>query len=218
MVHYDNMYMTDTIQGSVFHFKVTESSLVLMDAVGRKGSRIKKFIEPKQLDVSINGHVYVSDYCNNRIKVLDENLHYIRHISHRSMTRPSDVKLNPYEVYVLCESNTLSIHVFSHFGDKIQSLFLKESRTGALFDSSCFSIDKRGNFVITDSLSDIQIFSKEGKLIHTLGSHELGLESSGFDPRFIAAQTFNGKLLVVWRENILSSKTLFRTCIIEFCI
>ena len=211
VIHNDSLYMTDTIRHSVFHFKVTGNSLDFINEVGGKGSGIGGFIVPRQLDASINGHVYVSDCYNNRIKVLDENLHYIRRISHRYITRPSDFKLTPDKVYVLCNSNTLTIHVFSHFGDKIQSLILKESRTGTRFDSSRFSLDSRSNFVITDSLSDIQIFSKEGKLIHTLGSYELGLKSLKFDPRFIAAQTVNAKLLVFSKYNNQSSTSKPRT-------
>ena len=219
VIHNDSMYMTDTVRHSVLHFKVTGNFLVLINEVGGEGSDIDHYIKPTHLDVSINGYIYVADCYNHRIKVIDENLYYIRQFSHRSMARPIDIKLNPYEVYVLCDSNTLTIHVFSHFGDKIQSLILRECRPGAWVESSrIFSLDSRGNFVITDSLSDIQIFSKEGKLIHTLGSHELGLESSGFGPLFIAAQTVNSKLLVVLHENIRSSETITFCLMSYFCI
>ena len=207
VIHNDSMYLTDTNLNYVFHFKVTGDSLVFIDEIEGDGLDIELYDEPRHLDVSITGYVYVADCYNDKIKVHDENLHYIRHISHPSMTRPIDVKLTPDKVYVLCDFNTLSIHVFSHFGNILQSLILRESRTEAWTNSSCFSIDSRGNFVITDSLSDIQIFSKEGELIHTLGSHELGLESLGFDPKFIVAQTVNGKLLVVLKDNDQTSKS-----------
>ena len=219
VIYNDSMYMIDIVRHSVLHFKMTGNSLVLINEEGGEGSDIDHYINPTKLDVSLNGYIYVSDCYNHRIKVIDEDLYYMRQISHRSMTRPIDVKLNPFEVYVLCVSNTLTIHVFSHFGDKIQSLILRESHPEAWVEYSRFSLNSRGNFVITDSLSDIQIFSKEGKLIHTLGSHELGLESLGFDAQFITAQTVNAKLLVVSSENIRSSKTItFCCCMSYFCI
>ena len=162
---------------------------------GGVGSDIGHYFQPRQLAVSISGYVYVSDYCNHRIKILDGDLRYVRHISHESMTSPCDVKLTPDKVYVL--SAALCIHVFSHEGEKIQSLILCEF--SPRFDESTpfFCLDIKDNFVISDcSLCQIQIFSREGKLIYRLGFQELQFEIHCFYFPSGVAQTANGKLLV----------------------
>ena len=166
------MCMTDTRRHSVLHFKVTGDSLFLINEVARYGSGIYHFNEPRQLAVSINRHIYVSDRYNNRIKVLEGNLHYIRHISHQSMTRPGDVRLTPDKVYVLCNSDAYFIHVFTHAGEKIESIIPHEYSPRVNFTNPYFlCIDNRGNFIIRACVRQIQIFSKEGKLFSTLRFH-----------------------------------------------
>ena len=160
------VYMTNIQEHCVFLLKVTGDSLVLIDEVGGEGSGIERYHEPRHLAVSEYGVVYVSDCYNNRIKVLDENLRYIGQISHQSMTRPIDVELNGSTVYVLCVSNTHSIHVFSLSGYKIQSLILSESRPRVQIEFSRFSLDSRGNFVISDFVGNI-LFSR----LRLIGPH-----------------------------------------------
>ena len=74
----------------------------LVVRLGGKGSGVGQFDWPKQLAVSSNSEeVFVSDSLNNRIQILDSDLHHQRDISHQSMTEPSDVKLSNEEVYIL---------------------------------------------------------------------------------------------------------------------
>ena len=202
VIHNDSMYMTDTRRHSVLHFKVTGYSLLLINEVGEYGYDIYHFYRPRQLAVSTNGYVYVSDHLNHRIKVLDGDLRYIRHISHHSMTRPNDVKLTPDKVYVLSDFADASahyIHIFTHVGEKIQSLIPREYDPGAQIGNTYFfCIDIRGNFVISvNFFSQILIFSEAGRLIYKLGFHERGLGNFCLHSLFGVTQTANGKLLVV---------------------
>ena len=45
-------------------------------------SNIGKFMRSIQLDVSNEGDLYVADFGNNCIQILDGHLRYKRHISH----------------------------------------------------------------------------------------------------------------------------------------
>ena len=203
VIHNDSLYMTDILRHSVFYFKVTGASpsvrsFPLINEEGGIGSDTNNYNEPRQLAVFItNGYIYVSDYYNHRIKILDEDLHYIRHISHTSMTTPSDVKLTPDAVYVLSDSDAYCIHVFSHAGGKIQSLIPCGYGPGGQVEYPYFfCLDSRGNFVISDCvLCQIRIFSKEGKLIYKL-IHDQWRTSS----KFGVAQTANEKLLTVSQD------------------
>ena len=103
-IHNYNVYVTDIEQHVVLHFKAV-NGIHLMAKVGGKGSGIGQFNQPKQLAVSANGDVFVPDSYNHRVQVLDNDLHYQRHISHHSMRQPRDVKLTPEEVYVLSSSS-----------------------------------------------------------------------------------------------------------------
>ena len=93
-IHGDNIYLTDAIGHYLLHFKVAVDHR-FVTKVGCKGSKIGKFNGPNGLTVSSNGEIFITDEVNNRIIILDCNLHYKRHISHHSMTRPVDVKLTP---------------------------------------------------------------------------------------------------------------------------
>ena len=120
-IHDDNLYVTDTFGHSVFHFTIAVD-VCLISKLGSRGFGLSQFDEPKQLTVSINGDVFVSDYLNHRIQILDSSLQFKRQISHYSLIQPCEVKLTKYDVYVLSDATPLCIHVFSHAGDKMRSL------------------------------------------------------------------------------------------------
>ena len=129
-VHRDNMYVTDLQEHSIFHFKEsrfrvvarveirgssisgvikdsifpfkTEAAIRLESIIGNRGSGIGQFNWPVQLAVSLNGDVFVADFYNNRVQILDGNLHYQRHLSLDSSTLSRDIKLTQDEVYILC--------------------------------------------------------------------------------------------------------------------
>ena len=115
--------MTDIGAHAVFQYKI-EADMRLVAKLGSQGSGIGQFDCPRGLTVSTNGDVFVADASNNRIKILDDSLHFQRHITHQTMQYPRDVKLTPDEVYVLCHVSPC-ILVFSHAGEKIRSLITR---------------------------------------------------------------------------------------------
>ena len=174
-IHRDNLYVTDTGVHAVFQFKI-EADMRLVAKLGSKGSGMGQFDSPRGLTVSTNGDVFIADYRNNRIQILDDSLHFQRFITHQTMKYPCDVKLTPDEVYVLCDDSPC-ILVFSHAGEKIRSLITQG--TGMQIGRAYFfCLDRKQNLLISDwGNHQVVIFSKEGIHLHTIGErgHELGM-------------------------------------------
>ena len=195
-IHRDNLYVTDTGVQAVFQFKIA-ADMRLIAKFGSRGSGMGQFDFPLGLSISTNGDVFVSDFFNHRIQILDDSLHSQRFITHQTMKYPRDVKLTPYEVYVLCEYSPC-ILVFSHAGEKIRSLITQG--TGMQIEyANFFCLDTKQNLLISDSLNNqVRIFSKEGTHLHTIGEpgHEVGMFHY---PRGIVL-TKNLKLIIVSRH------------------
>ena len=162
----DNLYVTDTEAHVVFQFKI-EGEMRLVAKLGSQGSKRGQFDCPVGLTVSTNGNVFVADYDNNRIQILDDSLHFQKLITHQTMENPSDVKLTPDEVYVLCALSPC-ILVFSHAGEKIRSLVTRG--LGMQIRSvSFFCLDRQQNLLISDYYNkQVRIFSKEGTHLHSI--------------------------------------------------
>ena len=196
-IHRDKVYITDIVQHSVFHFKA-EGDFRLVVRLGGRGSGIGQFDMPRQLAVSTNGDVLVTDRDNNRVQILGSDLHYLRHISHHSLVGPFDIKLTPDEVYILCQSSPC-VKVFSYTGDLIRSLVTRDSIGMHVSFLSFFCLNTDRDLFLSDFMGhQIKIFSKEGTLLHTLGEygHDAGMFNS---PKGIALIN-NLKLVIVSRS------------------
>ena len=193
-IYRDNVYVTDTVEHSVFHFKV-DTDFPLVARIGNLGSGIRQFNDPRQLTVSRYRNLFVTDYKNDRLKILDNRLRFLQHISHLSMKGPIDVKLTQYEVFILCESSPC-IEVFSYPGDLKRSLVTRGDIGMQVPNPSFFCMDADDNLLICDSWShQIKIFSKKGTLLHTLGKYGNGV-GMFVHPRGIALIN-NQKLIIV---------------------
>ena len=167
-IHRDNLYVTDTGAHAVFQFKI-EADMRLVAKLGSRGSGMGQFDYPLGLSVSPNGDVFVADFGNNRIQILDDSLHFQRSITHQTMEHPPDIKLTPDEVYVLCPVSPC-ILVFSHAGEEIRSLVTRGGRGMQIGSASFFCLDKKQNLLISDyENNQVRIFSKEGTHLHTIG-------------------------------------------------
>ncbi|KAI6661282.1 Na-Ca exchanger/integrin-beta4 domain protein [Oopsacas minuta] len=165
-IHVDNVYVTDTRVHAVFLFKI-ETSYPLIAELGTRGSQIGQFNDPHNLAVSTNGDVYVTDYCNHRIQILNSSLQSIRNLTEQPIKYPRDIKLTADEVYVLCVDNPC-ILVLSHAGERLRSL-VSMGRQRDVCDSHFFCIDSAKNIIISDYMfGKVKIFNKEGTLIHTI--------------------------------------------------
>ena len=120
------------------------------------------------------------------------------------MHRPRDVKLTTDEMYVLSDSDTPCVHIFSYTGHKIRSLLTRGDGM-QVFSPSHFCLDAHKSLIISDlAAHQIKIFSNEGTLLHTLG--ERGDEVGMFDFPKGLALTSNLKLVTVsWNVHITTT-------------
>ena len=164
-VHGDYLYVTDPALHAIFQFKM-EPQFSLVTKQDNRGSQIGEFNNPANLTVSTNGDVYVTDYRNNRVQILNSSLQHLRTLTEQLIERPLDVKLTAD--YVLCEDNPC-VHVFSHSGERLRSLVSRGDYM-QVTHPRFFCLDAAENIIISDySDHRIQIFSKEGNLINTIG-------------------------------------------------
>ena len=163
------VFVSDAGSNCVYKFKFPKFQLVTKVGVNIIGLRM--FNYPCHLTVTTDRSVLVADYYNNRIAVMDTDLKHQRYIKHPTMTHPSDVKVNNNKVYVLSDTDSPCLHVFSLTGEKIRSLITRGYGGNAQV-RGCFSfcLDKKQNILMADRTAEnIKVFSQEGALLHTLG-------------------------------------------------
>ena len=197
-IHRDSLYVTDIRAHAVFRFKI-EADMRLVAKLGSRGSGMGQFNCPQGLSVSPNGDVFVADYWNHRIQILDNSLHFQRSITHQTMEDPCDIKLTPDEVFVLCAVSPC-ILVFSHAGEKIRSLVTRGGRGMQIGSADFFCLDRKQNLLISDyGNNQVRIFSKEGTHLHSIGQpgDAVGMLSH---PKGIVL-TKNLKLIIVSRNS-----------------
>ena len=192
-IHENSLFVGGFWSCKISKYSLTNFSLVKQ--IGRKGSNNGEFNYPRQLTKNLNGHVYITDRDNDRICVLDTDLHHMRNITHQSISKPYDLKLSHDRIYVLCPDKNPCMLVLSIEGDMLHSLISRGEGMDML-NPFFFCLDINNNFVINDEGTHcIRVFSPAGDLLHTIGreGHQQGMF---YQPRGIAI-TPNGKLVCV---------------------
>ena len=193
LIHQDSIYVTDTHHHSIFLFTLPE--LTMMKRVGKRGTEDEEFDYLRQLAISPNQQLYVTDLSNNRLHILSTDLAFQGTLRHPTMTRPVDVKFSNNEIFVLSHNDNPCIHVFSLSGEKSRSLVTKSGIGIQVSGAFFFCLDKHNNIVISDYSADtIKVFSPAGDFLHTIGQegHEAGMF---YSPYGIAIN--NNKLVCV---------------------
>ena len=120
------------------------------------------------------GLVYVCDYSVQRIQVFDINLKFVKQFAYGEIKSPTDIAIYSDTLHILSRDQN-TIYCYNRDGSYLKKIELtgqEQQMTLALF----FTIDKKGNFIITDQSSDeIRIFSPNGVLKHILGGGHLTL-------------------------------------------
>ena len=195
-IHENSLFVSSFMRHTISKYSLTDFSLV--KEIGGLGSNNGEFNNPRQLTTDPNGHVYIADSVNNRICVLDTDLHHMRNITHQSISRPFDLKLSHDRIYVLCPNKNPCMLVLSIEGDMLHSLISRGEGMDVL-NPWFFCLDRNNNIVISDEGAHcIRVFSPAGDLLHTIGrkGHQQGMF---YLPQGIAI-TPNRKLVCVSRN------------------
>ena len=192
-IYENSLFVSSIGKHTISKYSLTDFSLVKQ--IGGEGSNNGEFHYPRQLTTDPNGHVYIADCDNNRICVLDTDLHHMRNITHQSISQPYDLKLSHDRIFVLCPDKNPCMLVLSIEGDMLRSLISMGQGMDVL-SPWFFCLDRNNNFVISDRDTHcIRVFSPAGDLLHTIGreGHQQGMF---YLPTGIAI-TPNGKLVCV---------------------
>ena len=165
----NNVFVSDWESHYVYKFTLPKFQLVTK--VGKEGTRVREFKYPRYLSLTTDRSVLVADCGNDRIVVMDTDLKHTRYIKHQTMTHPTDVKVNNNKLYVLRDTDSPCLHVFSLTGEKIRSLITRDYFGNAqVRECYSFCFDKKQNILMSDyGAGNIKVFSQEGALLHSLG-------------------------------------------------
>ena len=118
------------------------------------------------------GLVYVCDGSVQQIQIFDINLKFVKEFGYGEIKYPIDIVIYSDTLHILSmKQNT--IYCYNRDGTYLKKIELtgqEQQMTVALF----FTIDKKGNYIITDqSSNEIRIFSPNGVIKHILGRGHL---------------------------------------------
>ena len=136
--------------------------------IGRQGRGELEFINLFGLTIDeSNGDIYICDYNNNRIQILNNDLSFKSQFGNDTLKSPRDVKLSKEYIYVLDESNPC-LHLFS-YNHILQKSVISRGEGMEVIFPFYFFVDQTENILISDFSSNfIHIFNTEFQLIHKI--------------------------------------------------
>ena len=136
--------------------------------IGRQGRGELDFNIPFCLTIDeSNGDIYICDYNNNRIQILNNDLSFNSQFGNDKLKCPHDVKLSKEYIYVLDESNPC-LHLFN-YNRLLQKSVISRGKGMEVIYPWYFFIDHYDNILISDTGSNsISIFNPLIELIHKI--------------------------------------------------
>ena len=128
---------------------------------------------PTGLVAYLDYDLFICDNNNNRIINLFPDLPLSRIIGRGILSRPVDVKVHNENIFVL-DSSSPCIASFDLYGEFISRIFSREHFQYASIISGhlCFTIDRNGNFIFSDTRYSVLIFSTTGQLLEKAGKRK----------------------------------------------
>ena len=136
--------------------------------IGRQGRGELEFRLPFGLTIDESiGDIYICDYNNNRIQILNNDLSFKSQFGNDTLKYPRDVKLSKEYIYVLDESNPC-LHLFN-YNHILQKSVISRGEGMEVIYPYFFFVDQTENILISDRNSNsIHIFNTEFQLIHKI--------------------------------------------------
>ena len=141
---------------------------MFLSRIGRQGRGELEFDWPLGLTIGeSNGDIYICDYNNNRVQILNEDFSFKAQFGNKQLIHPRDVKLTKEYICILDESN-LCLHLFNYNYILLESIFTRGEGMDVV-DPYFFFIDETNNIIITDLCSNcINIYNREIQPIHKI--------------------------------------------------
>ena len=167
-VSQDGVFVTDRASDCLLKFSLEAQ---FIKKTGSRGKKPGYFKGIKGLCYEA-GFVYVCDSGIQRIQIFDLNLHFIQDFGSGEIKHPTDINIYSDTLYVLSQTEN-TIYCYNRDGTHLRKIELAGQEQQIIL-AIFFSIDKKGNFIISDhSNNEICIFSPKGLLKHILGRTHL---------------------------------------------
>ena len=136
--------------------------------IGRRGIGELEFNNLFSLTIDeSNGDIYICDYINNRIQILNKDFSFKSQFGKDTLKYPHDVKLSKEYIYVLDESNPC-LHLFN-YNHILQKSVISRGKGMEVINPWFFFVDPTENILISDLGSNsIHIFNTDFQLIHKI--------------------------------------------------
>ena len=136
--------------------------------IGREGRGELEFDIPFGLTIDeSNGDIFICDYFNNRIQILNKDLSFKSQFGNNKLKCPLDVKLSEAYIYVLDASNPC-LHLFN-YNHILQKSVISRGKGLEVINPYYFFVDQTENILISDSGSNsIHIYNTEFHLFHKI--------------------------------------------------
>ena len=168
-VQEDSFYVTDKSADILYHYW-EDSGFCRVYCKFEIKSSMSQHLGLRELALSHDGRVYLIEYYNFRIQVLNSSdLNLIRYISHPTLFHPVNLFLTTNELYVLSVADTYCVKVFSLEGELLRSIIRRESGGFVIVSSLFFCLDSLNNIIITHSDREmIKVFSNQGHHLYSI--------------------------------------------------
>lgn len=186
------LYIT---QHSSHCINLYRSDGTFLQKICHQGSNEGQINSPRGITVSHKeGNIFVCDYGNNRVHVLDRKFVFLAIVGLGVLKQPRAIKLIGQEILVLDEG-THCLHVFDKSYNLVRSLISRGSGN-QVNNSYFFDVDKECNVILTDGIKHcVVIFNKNGELLYKLG--RFGSKPGEFYNPYGVALDNLGRIVVV---------------------
>ena len=174
LAHKNRIYVTDIGLHTLFLFTLPE--ITMPNRVGKLGHGKDDFNSPRQLALSQDKLIHVTDCQNDRIQILDLFLNFKKPLQHSAMIRPLDIKFSANRMFVLCRGGSHAMHIFTLAGEMVQSILSRgsEGQFFGVWGVCFFCLDGQNNIVVSEyGGCSLRVFSTDGDLKSTIEEDEL---------------------------------------------
>ena len=166
--------------------------------IGRQGRGELEFNYLFSLTIDeSNGDIYICDYSNNIIQILNRDLSFKSQFGKDKLKYPCDVKLSKEYIYILDESNPC-LHLFN-YNHILQKSVISRGEGMEVINPCFFFVDRTENILISDRCSNsIHIFNTEFQLFHkiSVSSYPMGITVDNRGRVIVVCQTENNCLQI----------------------
>ena len=149
----------------------------LIASVGQKGSKPLEFTKPSGIAISpTSGHIYVADYNNHHIQVLNPDLTFSYSFgsygsAEGQFSYPEFIAIDNQGLVYVSDSGNHRIQVFTSEGKYISQFGTGGSGPGQLQSPTGLVINNNLLYVVENGNHRVSIFTTDGQFVSSFGVH-----------------------------------------------